>query len=1158
MESTFIHLHTHSEYSILDGALKTEELVEMAYHNKMPAVALTDHGNIFGAVNFFRQAHDRQIKPILGCEIYVAPRSRFEKKADKTGSIHHHLLLLVKDEIGYKNLCELITKAYLEGFYYRPRIDKELLTKHSEGLIGLSGCLKGEVSSFLAVGLEDKAEESALEYSALFGEGNFFIEIQDHGLPPQKETNPRLIQLAHKLNLPLIATNDVHYLKREDAESHDILLCIQTNKKVADLERIRFGSDEFSFKSSEEMMEVFKDVPEAIENSTKIAARCNFDFPSSGYFLPQFTPPEGTSLSEYFESVAREGFRTQMRRIEHKIANKELPSLKEYETRLEKEIRLVQEMGFEGYFLIVWDLIREAKSKNIPVGPGRGSAAGSLLAFSLGITDIDPLEYDLLFERFLNPERISLPDIDIDFCGRRRDEVLSYVTNKYGRDNVCQIITFGTMAARQVVRDVGRALEVPLPEVDRIAKMIPPFGPDATIRGALKNIPQLAELRDQKPKIAHMLAVAERLEGQVRHPSIHAAGIVITPRPLVEFMPLYQSVKGEITTQFPMQDIEAIGLLKMDLLGLRNLTVIQDAVELVREGTGEQLDVKDIPLDDKKTFELFQAGNTDGVFQFESQGMKDLLRNFKPESYRDLIALNALYRPGPLKSGMTDEFIKCKNHPERINYEFPELEPILEETKGLIVYQEQVMRIATEIAGFSMAEADILRKAMGKKKSAVMKAQKQRFVRGAKEKGISHANANKIFEQIKYFAGYGFNKSHSAAYAYLAYRTAYLKSHYPLYFLAALLTSEAERGATGQVVKYINECKEMGIQVLPPDINKSGVHFSVEGEAIRFGLSAIKNVGESAIRDLIRVRNQNGEFLSPFDIFLGDNPKFVNKKVLESLIKAGAFDSLGWKRSQLFHLIDKMIEYNHELQKARVSKQNLLFGAGQVESPHIPPEIREMREWDEPLFLSYEKDALGFYITGHPLAQFSKSLTRLVSCPISRFDEEKAFNTEVSVAGIITSLKSIKTRRDERMASFILEDLSGRIEVVVFPDSYAKYYDRLSEDQLVWVKGKFLGEGESRRIHLLQIMTLSEALEKQAKRMYLRIFLPGIEESIFEELKTILEKHRGQCPVFFELETPQSFRMVVKSVDIEGVAPSEELHRNIEELLGEKSVFIEY
>ncbi|MBN1223042.1 MAG: DNA polymerase III subunit alpha [Candidatus Aminicenantes bacterium] len=1157
MDSTFLHLHTHSEYSILDGSFKTSDMVEAAYRNKMPAVALTDHGNIFGAVNFFKQAKERKIKPILGCEIYVAPRSRFERKPEESGPLHFHLVLLVKDEKGYQNLCRLITKAYLEGFYYRPRIDKELLSAHSEGLVALSGCLKGEVNYLLRLGLEDKAEKAAREYASYFAEGDFYIEIQDHGLQPQKETNPLLVQLARKLDLPLVATNDVHYLNKEDAESHDILLCIQTNKKVTDHDRIRFGSEEFYFKTAEEMMAVFPNVPDALQNTMKIAAKCNFDFPLSGYFLPNFSPPEGITLKDYFASVARKGLQERMKRLQDRIERKDLPSRQVYEDRLEREIRLVSEMGFEGYFLIVWDLIREAKSRGIPVGPGRGSAAGSLLAFSFGITDIDPLEYDLLFERFLNPERISLPDIDIDFCGRRRDEVISYVTNKYGQESVSQIITFGTMAARQAVRDVGRALEIPLPEVDRIAKMIP-FGPEASIEGALNNVPQLRELRDQKPQIANLMSIAQKLEGQVRHPSIHAAGIVITPRPLVEFMPLYQSVKGEITSQFPMQDIEAIGLLKMDLLGLRNLTVIQDTIDLVAKRTGQRVSLDDIPLDDEKTFQLFQAGNTDGVFQFESQGMKDLLRNFKPEEFLHLIALNALYRPGPLKSGMTDEFIKCKNHPDRVKYDFPELEPILKETKGLIVYQEQVMRIATEIADFSMAEADILRKAMGKKKTAVMKAQKQRFIRGARAKGISQSKATKIFEQIKYFAGYGFNKSHSAAYAYLAYRTAYLKSHHPIFFMAALLTSEAERGATSQVVKYINECKEMGIKVLPPDVNKSEVNFVDEEDGIRFGLAAIKNIGEGAVRDLIRIREENGPFVSPFDLFRCENPRFINRKVLESLIKAGAFDSLGWKRSQLFHLIDKMIEYSHEYQKMQTSKQNFLFDSATLEPPSIPPEIQEMGEWDESLLLSYEKDVLGFYITGHPLAQFGRSLDKLVSRSINQFDEEKDFNTELTVAGIITSLKPLKTKKDERMATFVLEDLSGRIEVVVFPDPYNKYYDILTEDQLVWVKGKFLGEGESRRIHLLQIMPLSEALEKQAKRVFLRIFLPGIEESVFKELKGILESHRGTCPVFFELETPHSYRMIVQSVDIDGVSPSEELSRNIEELLGEQTVFIEY
>jgi DNA polymerase-3 subunit alpha len=1159
MELTFIHLHNHSEYSILDGALKTAALVDAAYQNKMPAVALTDHGNIFGAVGFFKQAQEKGVKPILGCEIYVAPKSRFEKKVDRKNPAHFHLTLLVKDEKGYRNLCQLITMAYLEGFYYRPRIDKELLAQHGEGLIALSGCLKGEVSHFLTLGQEEKAEEVAREYASFFSQGDFHIELQDHGMEEQKEVNPRLVQLAKKLDLPMVATNDVHYLSKEDAEIQDVLLCIQTNKKVTDPDRIRFGSNEFYFKSIDEMTELFGEIPDAIQNTARIAAQCNFEFPASKHFLPQFSPPEGVSLEEHFEQVVKGGFQKQMMGMTEKEGEEEFSHTPdEYEERLEREIRLVKEMGFEGYFLIVWDLIKMAKDNGIPVGPGRGSVAGSLLAYSLGITDIDPLEYGLLFERFLNPERISLPDIDIDFCGRRRDEVLSYVTERYGRENVCQIITFGTMAARAAVRDVGRALEVPLPEVDKIAKMIPPFGPEASIEGALNNVPQLKEMRDKDTKIAHLLSVAQKLEGQVRHPSIHAAGIVITPKPLVEFVPLYQSVRGEVTTQFPMQDIEAIGLLKMDLLGLRNLTVIKDTVELVAKETGEKIDLKNIPLDDEKTFEVFKAGNTDGVFQFESPGMKDLLRNFKPESFRDLIALNALYRPGPLKSGMTDEFIQCKNHPDRISYETPELEPILKETQGLIVYQEQVMQIATELAGFSMAEADILRKAMGKKVTGMMKAQKQRFMQGAKKKGLSQAKATKIFDHINYFAGYGFNKSHSAAYAYLAYRTAYLKAHYPVNFLAALLTSEAERGATPQVIKYINEAQGMGIEVLPPDINESDFNFAGLKGSIRFGLSAVKNVGESAVKALLEARKKRGKFTSPFDICEEADPKVMNRKVIESLIKAGAFDSLGWKRSQLFHLIDIMIAYAHEIQKIRASKQNFLFGRSQIEPPEIPAEVKEMPEWDKSLSLSYEKDALGFYITGHPLAEFGKPLKRLVSHPINQLDDEKDFNREIKVAGIISSLKPLKTRKNERMATFILEDMSGRIEVVAFPDSYKKYYDSLGEDQLVWVKGKFLGEGESRRVHLLHIMPLAEAFQKQAKRVVLRIFLPGIETSVFEELKDMLDQNQGDCPVFFELETPHSYRVVVQAGEISGITLSEDLTRKIENLLGEDSVFIEY
>ena len=1158
MSQSFIHLHNHSEYSILDGGIRVADLVDAAFKYKMPAVALTDHGNIFGAVSFFKEAKNKGIKPILGCEVYVAPKSRLEKRVDGRESIHFHLLLLVKDEKGYKNLCHLITKGYLEGFYYRPRVDKEILAEHSQGLIALSSCLKGEVAFLLGKGLEKDAEETAAQYASIFP-GNYYIELQDHGLKLQQEVNPKLVRLARTLNLPLVATNDVHYYHKDDAESHEVLLCIQTNKKISDQDRIRFGTTEFYFKSGQEMAQLFREVPEAIENTARIASECEFSFPAHGYFLPQFKPPEGKTLQEYFEEVSRQGFEDRMRGLVEK-RNKGLLSysIEDYKERLEREIKLIAKMGFEGYFLIVWDLIRMARANGIPVGPGRGSAAGSLLAYSLGITDIDPLEYDLLFERFLNPERISLPDIDIDFCGRRREEVIAYVTRKYGQENVSQIITFGTMAARAAIRDVGRALEVPLPEVDRIAKMIP-FGPDVKIETAINTVPPLKELRDKNTKIAHLLSIAQKVEGQVRHPSIHAAGIVITPKPLTEYLPLYQSVKGEITTQFPMEDIEAIGLLKMDLLGLRNLTVIQDALELIEKDLGDKIDMKHIPLDDPKTFDLFKAGLTDGVFQFESHGMKELLRSYKPDNFRDLIALNALYRPGPLKSGMTADFVKRKHHPDQISYEIPELEPVLKETRGIIVYQEQVMKIATELAGFSLAEADMLRKAMGKKVAEIMRAQKQNFIKGAKKKGIiSQDKATKLFEQIKNFAEYGFNKSHSAAYAALAYQTAYLKAHYPFHFMAALITSEAERGATSQVVKYINECQEMGIQVLPPDINESDFNFTVSQDSVRFGLSAVKNVGEAAARALVQVRGANGKFQTPFDVCREADSRVINRKVLESLIKAGAFDSLGWPRSQCFHLIDKIIEYAHEVQKAKTTKQNLLFGGGQVEPPDVPAEVKSMPEWDESLLLSYEKDAVGFYITGHPLSQFKKNLRRLISHTVSELDDEKDFNSEVRLAGIIQEFKTTRTKKDEPMALFALEDMSGRVDVVAFPEAFRKNREFLHEDMLVWLKGKFLGEGESRKIHLTHVMPLAEAFQKQAKRMVVRIFVPGMEESILRDLKEVLDKNAGECPVFFELETPHAYRLVAQSAEVKGVLPSEELTKTIQNLLGENSVYIEY
>ena len=1159
MEPTFVHLHNHTEYSILDGCLKIEALVQSAYERSMPAVAMTDHGNIFGAVQFFKAAKAKGIKPILGCECYVAPGSRLDKKPGTADDIHHfHLILLVKDDRGYKNLCQLLTESYLHGFYYRPRIDKELLAAHSEGLIGLSACLKGEVALWLGRGFPEKAEDAAREYAAIFAPGDFYLELMDHGLADQKAVNPQLVAVARKLGLPLVATNDIHFARREDAESQDVLVCIQTNRKVSDPDRMKFSTDQFYFKSAAEMTELFKDTPDAIENTGKIAARCTFDFPTKTYYLPVFTPPDGKSLSEYFEEMAWQGLQARQDRRQARATNGAAShSPAEYEARLEREIRLIKEMHFEGYFLIVWDLLKAAREKGIPVGPGRGSAAGSLLAYALEITEIDPLEYDLLFERFLNPERISLPDIDMDFCGRRRQEMIEYVTQKYGQANVCQIITFGTMAARGAIRDVGRVLEVPLPEVDRVAKMIP-FAVDATIADALKTVPELRTLRDRNSKIAQLLAIAQKIEGQVRHPSIHAAGIVITPKPLVEFLPLYQSVKGEITTQFPMGDVEALGLLKMDLLGLRNLTVIDDALTLIKTETGISIDINELPLNDERTFELFRAGNTDGVFQFESPGMKDLLRRFGPTEFRDLIALNALYRPGPLKSGMTDESIHRRNHPERIAYELPELEPILRETRGIIVYQEQVMRIATDLAGFTLAGADLMRKAMGKKDKETMKAQKQKFVQGAKKKGIAASKADQIFEQIKEFAEYGFNKSHAAVYALLAYQTAWLKAHYPIHYLAALLTSEAERGATPQVVKYIGECHEMGIQVLPPDVNASDFRFTVENGNIRFGLAAVKGIGQAAVEELVAARRRIGRFASPFDLFLEHDTKVLNRKAVESLIKAGAFDSLGWKRSQCYHMLDRMIDFGHEVQKAHAARQTSLFGPGVVEPPPVPPEVLEMREWDESHVLSYEMDALGLYITGHPLARHKDRLRKLVSHMINELDSERDFDKEVRLAGIIGSLKPLKTKKDERMATFVLEDLTGKIEVVAFPDAFSKCGPYLREGQLVWIKGKYMGEEDNRRISLSQAMPLTEAFEKQAKRVVVRIFLPGLEETTLAELKSILDLHEGRCPVVFELETPHSYRLTAQSAEVQKVTPSEELIEKIQDVLGEDAVFVEY
>ena len=878
----------------------------------MPALAVTEHGNMFSSVIFHDHAKQRGVKPILGCEVYVAPGSRLTKTGT-IGETANHLVLLAETNEGYHNLIKLVSAGYTEGFYYKPRIDKELLAQHAKGLIGLSSCLKGEVASEIRTGRERKALEAAAQFRDILGAGNFFLEMQYQGIDEQLVVNKGLVPIARELNMPLVATNDVHYLTHGDHHPHDILLCIGTGKTVNDRERLRYHGDQFYLKTAAEMCQVFGEVPDALANTLRIAERCQVDIPSDKNHLPNFAVPPPYTLNDYFEHVVRDGFKARLPRLKALHASGALRHpLEEYETRLSYEIEMIKRMEYPGYFLIVWDFIRYAREKNIPVGPGRGSAAGSLVAYSLRITDVDPLDYDLIFERFLNPERVSLPDIDIDFCERRRGEVIEYVTQKYGRENVAQIITFGTMKARAVVRDVGRSLDIPFADVDRVAKLIPATL-DMTLDKALEEVPQLKQASEQDERVKELLAVARRLEGMTRHASVHAAGVVIAPKSITEFAPLYKGKNDEITTQWAMKEIERIGLLKMDFLGLSTLTLLNDAVEQIRATTGTVLDLDTIPLDDAKTYQIFAEGATYGIFQFESSGMRDILRKAKPQRLDDLIALNALYRPGPLRSGMVDDFIARKHGKVKVTYEVKELEPILADTYGVIAYQEQVMRIASVLAGFTLGEADLLRKAMGKKKADVMQAQRKKFVEGAVSRGINEKKATKIFDLMEHFAGYGFNKSHSTAYALLAYQTAYLKANYPWHFAAALLTIEAQN--TDKLAMYLAECRDRDIPVLPPDINQSQLAFTVTPEGVRFGLTAVKNVGEGAIASILGVRAAQGRITSLHALCDELDLRLVNKRVLESLVKAGAFDSfgtgkgstLGELRARLMATIDRRV-----------------------------------------------------------------------------------------------------------------------------------------------------------------------------------------------------------------------------------------------------------
>ncbi len=993
--SEFVHLHLHTEFSLLDGACRIDEVLDQAVKLKMPALAVTEHGNMFSPVIFHDHARKRGLNPILGCEVYVAPGSRLDKSGNP-GSTQNHLVLLAENLEGYHNLIKLVSAGYTEGFYYKPRIDKELLARHAKGLIGLSSCLKGEVAEGLSHSQERRAVEAAAAYRDILGPNNFFLEMQWHGIEEQRLVNTGIPAIARDLKLNMVCTNDVHYLRESDHHPHDVLLCIGTGKGFNDPKRLRYDAKQFFLKTAEEMAEVFKDFPDALANTVRIAERCNVVLAEGENFLPNFDVPAGFTLDEYFEHVARDGFRERLPRLNQLQAAGTLRhTVDEYETRLAYEIEMIKKMKYPGYFLIVWDFIRYAREQGIPVGPGRGSAAGSLVAYCMRITDVDPIDFDLIFERFLNPERVSLPDIDIDFCERRRGEVIDYVTRRYGRENVAQIITFGTMKAKAVVRDVGRVLEMPFGDVDKVAKQIPP-ALDMTLEKALDENETLRQMEQSDPKVKELLSVARRLEGMTRHASVHAAGVVIAPKAITEYAPLYKGARDEIVTQWSMKEIERVGLLKMDFLGLSTLTLIFDCIEEIKRTTGETLDIDNVPLDDAKTYQLFQDGATFGIFQFESSGMRDILRKAKPQRLDDLIALNALYRPGPLRSGMVDDWIARKQGKTEVKYELPQLEAVLSDTYGVIAYQEQVMRISNVVAGFTLGEADVLRKAMGKKNPEVMAKMRGAFVEGAKRLGTGEKKASQLFDLMEHFAGYGFNKSHSTAYAFLAYQTAYLKANYPWYFAASLLTIESQN--TDKLALYLGECRDRGIPVLPPDINGSQLRFTVEPDkGVRFGLTAIKNVGEGAIDSLLAVRRKQGRIRSLSSLCEELDLRLVNKRVFESLTKAGAFDSLAKGtpyeslpsaefRPRMMATVDAACEHGARLQDDRERGQGGLFsdgfdegafGAGStVPGSNVGHDLQVVslpnaKPWTETEQLAFEKETLGLYWSGHPVDRYA-------------------------------------------------------------------------------------------------------------------------------------------------------------------------------------------
>jgi len=1132
----FVHLHVHTQYSLLDGACRISELIKKAAAHKMPALGMTDHGNMFGAVDFYQTAVKYGVKPIIGCEAYIAPKSRLDKTSPEGKSGSSHLVLFAKDEQGYRNLLKLVSLGYLEGFYYRPRMDKEMLAKYGQGLLATSACLRGEVAWNLREGNYAKAMKSADEFVQIFGKGNFYLELMENNIPDQKGVNEGLIKLSKELNIPLVATNDVHYLEKEQSKAHEALLCIQTQTTLDDPNRMRLKADEFYFKDPELMKRNFSYAPEAIRNTLEIAEKCNLVLDFSKIHIPRYDPPVGKSRDEYLRELCLDGMHSRYGSPTQEVSD-----------RLEHELAVIKKMGYTSYFLIVWDFIHYAKQNDIPVGPGRGSAAGSIVSYLLGITDLDPIKYGLLFERFLNPERIGMPDIDIDFCYERRPEVIAYVTNKYGKDNVAQIITFGTMQARAAIRDVGRVMGVAYGEVDKIAKLIP-GDPNMDIKHALEIEPQLRELCKVDQNAANIIETAMVLEGLNRHASTHAAGVVISDKPLTEYVPLFKTSDDQITTGFSMDGIAKIGLLKMDFLGLRTLTVISEAVKLIKKTRNIVLDIDRVQLDDPKAYELLSHANSFGIFQLESAGMRELLKKIKPTCFEDLITILALYRPGPMGSGMLDDYIKRKRGDIQVRYDHPKLEPILKETYGIMVFQEQVMRIASDLGGFSMTQADHLRRAMSKKIPEEMEKMRQDFVAGcAKASKIREDLANKLFDLIDYFSGYGFNRSHSAAYALISYRTAYLKANYPVQFMCALLTSEKDN--TDKVVEYVKECENMGIKILPPVLHQSIAQFNVIDEhTICYGLLAVKNIGSLAIESIIENRKQ-GPFQSLFDFCERVDLRLVNRKVIESLIKCGAMDCFGACRSQLFAIVDKAIEQGAKARKEKATGQFSFFDTGSelVGFKKEMEALPQIKEWPQTQILSFEKELLGLYLSGHPLSSYEveiKEFTDYSSKELIRATDGQ----EVKIVGLISNVKLTTTKKtNERMAILKVEDLDGEIEAVVFPSTYNTIALYLKEGTVVVLKGRVSLRDEIPKIIVSDMKQINEAY-KAVKSI--NVELSGVNKENLNRLKEKLALYPGKVPVYLSLDTK-----VFKSVQILvgedlHVAPNEVLISEIKELVG--------